>query len=208
MSTFRSRRGRWWRSWARAGSGKSSLLTIAGTLEEATGGEVVVGGAVVQGMSRQHKARLRRRSIGFVFQDFNLLSGLTAAENVAMPLELDGTPARKARTVAMAALEDLGVADRAAHYPDDLSGGERQRVAIARALAADPVLLLADEPTARLDQSNARAVAELLARLAHEHGTAVVCATHDAVVIEQADAKLELVPPARPGTAMRDMSGV
>jgi putative ABC transport system ATP-binding protein len=169
-----------------SGSGKSSLLTIAGTLEEATGGEVVVGGAVVQGMSRQHKARLRRRSIGFVFQDFNLLSGLTAAENVAMPLELDGTPARKARTVAMAALEDLGVADRAAHYPDDLSGGERQRVAIARAVVGERRLVLADEPTGALDSVNSEGVMRLL-REVSRRGAAVVVVTHEAQLASWAD---------------------
>jgi putative ABC transport system ATP-binding protein len=169
-----------------SGSGKSSLLTIAGTLEEATRGEVVVGGALVQGMARQHKARLRRRSIGFVFQDFNLLSGLTAAENVAMPLELDGTPARKARTVAMAALEDLGVADRAAHYPDDLSGGERQRVAIARAVVGERRLVLADEPTGALDSVNSEGVMRLL-REVSRRGAAVVVVTHEAQLASWAD---------------------
>src|SRR6266705_7177955 len=100
-----------------SGSGKSTLLTIAGSLEDPTRGEVLVGGSALSGMSRNDKARLRRRSIGYVFQDFNLLSGLTAAENVAMPLELDGMPAREARGHAMTALEDLGVAARAQHYP-------------------------------------------------------------------------------------------
>ena len=133
-----------------SGSGKSTLLTIAGTLEEATTGDVFVDGQDVSTMSRNDRARLRRRSIGYVFQDFNLLAGLTAAENVSLPLELDGTRARAARVVAMAALEELGLADRAGHYPDELSGGERQRVAIARAVVGDRRLLLADEPTGRV----------------------------------------------------------
>ena len=106
-----------------SGSGKSTLLTIAGSLEEPTSGEVTVDGASLRAMSRNDKARLRRRTIGYVFQDFNLLPGLTAAENVALPLELDGVPGRKARQAGLAALERLGLAERANHYPDELSGG-------------------------------------------------------------------------------------
>ena len=120
-----------------SGSGKSTLLTIAGSLEEPTEGEVLVGGASLAEMSRNARAQLRRRSIGYVFQDFNLLAGLTAAENVALPLELDGMPARKARTAGLSALDELGLGDRAGHFPDQLSGGERQRVAIARAVVGD-----------------------------------------------------------------------
>ena len=114
-------------------------------------------------MSRDDKARLRRRSIGFVFQDFNLLAGLTAAENVAMPLELDGMSAREARAPALdRARASSALADRAEHFPDDLSGGERQRVAIARAVVGDRRLLLADEPTGALDSVNGEAVMRLL----------------------------------------------
>jgi putative ABC transport system ATP-binding protein len=175
-----------------SGSGKSSLLTIAGSLEDASDGEVFVDGAALSGMSRDVRARLRRRSIGFVFQDFNLLAGLTAAENVAMPLELDGMPAREARRLAMTALEDLGVEARAQHYPDDLSGGERQRVAIARALARRPDVVLLDEPTARLDQESAALVAGLLVGAARLSGAAVICATHDALLSERADEVIRL----------------
>lgn len=169
-----------------SGSGKSSLLTIAGSLEDATGGEVVVRGAVLQGMSRQEKARLRRRSIGFVFQDFNLLAGLTSAENVSMPLELDGMRAREARRVAVAALDRLGLAERAESYPDDLSGGERQRVAIARAVVGDRGLLLADEPTGALDSLNSEAVMRLLREISRR-GAAAVVVTHDAQLASWAD---------------------
>jgi putative ABC transport system ATP-binding protein len=169
-----------------SGSGKSSLLTIAGSLEEATTGDVVVDGAALAGMSRQDKARLRRRSIGFVFQDFNLLAGLTAAENVSMPLELDGTPAREARRVAMTALEHLGLAERAEHFPDDLSGGERQRVAIARAVVGDRGLLLADEPTGALDSVNSEAVMRLLREISRR-GAAAVVVTHEAQLASWAD---------------------
>ena len=169
-----------------SGSGKSSLLTIAGSLEDATTGDVLVGGAPLRGMSRQEKARLRRRSIGFVFQDFNLLAGLTAAENVAMPLELDGASARAAREVAMTALEDLGVADRAGHYADDLSGGERQRVAIARAVVGDRRLVLADEPTGALDSVNSESVMRLLREICGR-GAAGVVVTHEAQLASWAD---------------------
>ncbi|MGH9122914.1 MAG: ABC transporter ATP-binding protein, partial [Acidimicrobiales bacterium] len=118
-------------------SGKSTLLTIAGGLEKPSSGEVTVGGLPLNRMSGNEKARLRRRSIGFVFQDFNLLPGLTAMENVSLPLELDGVPARKAAGAAKAALEELELGNRATHFPDELSGGERQRVAIARAVVGE-----------------------------------------------------------------------
>ena len=169
-----------------SGSGKSSLLTIAGSLEDASSGEVLVDGSSLGAMSRKDKARLRRRSIGFVFQDFNLLSGLTAAENVAMPLELDGIPARDARAAAMTALEELGVADRSEHFADDLSGGERQRVAIARAIVGERQLLLADEPTGALDSVNSEAVMRLL-RTITRRGAAGVVVTHDAQLASWAD---------------------
>ena len=145
-----------------SGSGKSTLLTIAGSLEEPTPGEVLIGGALGRAMSRNDQARLRRRTIGYVFQDFNLLAGLTAAENVSLPLELDGVPAKKARAAALAALDRLGLAERAARFPDELSGGERQRVAIARAVVGERRLLLADEPSGALDSVNAEAVMRLM----------------------------------------------
>jgi putative ABC transport system ATP-binding protein len=169
-----------------SGSGKSTLLTIAGSLEDATSGEVVVGGTPLQGMSRKAKAALRRRSVGFVFQDFNLLSGLTAAENVAMPLELDGTSARDARVVATTALADLGLGDRADAFPDDLSGGERQRVAIARAIVGERRLLLADEPTGALDSVNGEAVMRLLRDITRR-GAAAVVVTHEPQLAAWAD---------------------
>ena len=114
-----------------SGSGKSTLLTISGTLEDATSGVVSIGGTPVSSLSRDGKARLRRQSIGYVFQDYNLLAGLTAVENVMLPLELDGIPSRSARAAGTKALEELGLADRSTSFPDELSGGERQRVATA-----------------------------------------------------------------------------
>jgi putative ABC transport system ATP-binding protein len=169
-----------------SGSGKSTLLTIAGTLEDATTGEVTIGGQAVSAMSRAERARLRRRSIGYVFQDFNLLSGLTAAENVALPLELDGTRSRVARKTAMIALEQLGLTDGADRYPEELSGGERQRVAIARAVVGERRLLLADEPTGALDSINGEGVIRLV-RGACKRGVAGVIVTHDAQLASWAD---------------------
>jgi putative ABC transport system ATP-binding protein len=169
-----------------SGSGKSTLLTIAGSLEEPTSGQVLVAGQDLATMSRNDKARLRRQSIGYVFQDFNLLPGLTAAENVALPLELDGIRARKARDAGLRALDGLGLSDRASSYPDQLSGGERQRVAIARAVVGDRLLLLADEPSGALDSANAEAVMRMI-HAACERGIAAVVVTHDAQLASWAD---------------------
>jgi putative ABC transport system ATP-binding protein len=169
-----------------SGSGKSTLLTIAGTLEEASSGDVIVDGEPVRAMGASGRARLRRRSIGFVFQDFNLLAGLTAAENVAMPLELDGMRARDARTAASTALAHLGVDELADRFPDDLSGGERQRVAIARAIVGERSLLLADEPTGALDTVNGESVMRLLRDACHR-GAAGVVVTHEAHLASWAD---------------------
>jgi putative ABC transport system ATP-binding protein len=169
-----------------SGSGKSTLLSIAGSLEAPTRGEVLVGGASLSHMPRNDQARLRRRSIGYVFQDYNLLAGLTAVENVSLPLELDGVPARKAQAAGMATLEELGLADRASHYPDELSGGERQRVAIARAVVGERQLLLADEPSGALDSTNGEAVMRLVLA-ACRRGVAAVVVTHDAQLASWAD---------------------
>jgi putative ABC transport system ATP-binding protein len=169
-----------------SGSGKSTLLIIAGTLEDATSGEVRIAGQDVTKMSGNGKARLRRRAIGYVFQDFNLLPGLTAAENVALPLELDGTSARSARIAALKALDELGLADRSAHFPDQLSGGQRQRVALARAIVGEHRLLLADEPSGALDSANGEAVMRLILT-ACNRGMAAVVVTHDAQLASWAD---------------------
>jgi len=169
-----------------SGSGKSTLLTIAGSLEEPSGGEVNVGGVGLSKLSRNERAALRRRAIGYVFQDFNLLPGLTAAENVSLPLELDGVPVRAARAAAAAALERLGLIDRAGRFPDELSGGERQRVAVARAIVGDRHLLLADEPSGALDSVNAESVMRLV-RESCQGGVAGVVVTHDAQLASWAD---------------------
>jgi len=169
-----------------SGSGKSTLLTIAGSLEEPSSGEVVVDGNRFSTMSRNDCARMRRRTIGYVFQDFNLLAGLSAVENVALPLELDGVGIKAARTAGIAALEQLDVAALADRFPDELSGGERQRVAIARAVVGERRLLLADEPTGALDSVNGEAVMRLL-RAACKNGVAGLIVTHDAQLASWAD---------------------
>ena len=169
-----------------SGSGKSTLLTIAGTLEEPTSGDVVIAGQELARLSRNDRARLRRRSIGYVFQDFNLLAGLTAVENVALPLELDGVRVKVARSAAMEVLAKLDLTERATRYPDELSGGESQRVAIARAVVGERRLLLADEPTGALDSLSAETVMRML-RLASHDGVAGVVVTHDAQMASWAD---------------------
>jgi putative ABC transport system ATP-binding protein len=196
-----------------SGSGKSTLLTIAGSLEEPTSGDVLIDGDALSSMSRNDKARLRRRTVGYVFQDFNLLAGLTAAENVALPMELDGVSSRQARRTSIAALEELGLAGRAGHYPDELSGGERQRVAIARAVVGERSLLLADEPSGALDSINGEAVMRLILG-ACRRGVAAVVVTHDAQLASWADRVAfirdgrlvdQTVPPPSPESLLEDL---
>ena len=175
----------------RSGSGKTTLLHLLAGLDRPTEGEVLVAGPGDRGADRAEAAAVRRDARRARHPGAGARPApLRPRERRARPARAGsrGRPGRARRR----ALTEVGLGARLDHRADRLSAGERQRVAIARALAAEPELLLADEPTARLDQSNARAVGELLAALAHEHGTAVVCATHDAVVIEQADAQLEL----------------
>ncbi|WP_374982399.1 ABC transporter ATP-binding protein [Streptomyces fradiae] len=161
-----------------SGSGKSTLLTIAGGLDLPTSGQVVVEGTDITTADRRALAALRRRSIGYVFQDYNLIPALTAAENIALPRELDGTSARKARTEALAALEEMSLAHLADRFPDEMSGGQQQRVAIARALVGDRRLVLADEPTGALDSETGESVLALL-RSRCDAGAAAVLVTHE-----------------------------
>jgi ABC-type lipoprotein export system ATPase subunit len=171
-----------------SGSGKTTLLHLLAGLELPTAGAVVVLGANVEGLDRAARARLRRDHIGYVGQQPGLVPALSALENVELALALRNRPADGAREALVA----VGLEDRIQQRVSRLSTGERGRVAIARALAARPELLLADEPTSRLDQANAQAVGALFVHLARELGTAVVCATHDPLLIEQADEALSL----------------
>jgi putative ABC transport system ATP-binding protein len=173
-----------------SGSGKSTLLGLIAGLDAPTSGSVLIDGVDITTLGEDLLARLRGEKIGFVFQFFHLIPSLTAHENVAVPLEIAGSP--NARTVARALLEEVGLTDRAHHYPSQLSGGEQQRVALARALANDPPIVLADEPTGNLDSSNGRLIMELLRKIHSTRGTTIVLVTHDADLAALADARLVL----------------
>jgi putative ABC transport system ATP-binding protein len=162
-----------------SGSDKSTLLNLAGGLDTVSGGDVVVEGVALDGITPGELAKIRRRSVGYVFQELNLIPALTAAENVALPRELDGVPTRKARAEALAALKEVDLAGIANRFPDELSGGQQQRVAIARALIGPRRLLLADEPTGALDSVTGEDVMRLL-RSRCDEGAAAVMVTHDA----------------------------
>jgi putative ABC transport system ATP-binding protein len=162
-----------------SGSGKSTLLSIAGGLATPTTGEVIIEGAHLSEQSPKQLAALRRRSLGFVFQDFNLIPTLTAIENVTLPLELDGFRARVARRAGRDALQSVGLADKVDAYPDDLSGGQQQRVAIARAVVGGRRLILADEPTGALDSVTGELVLRMI-RARVDAGAAAILVTHEA----------------------------
>lgn len=161
-----------------SGSGKSTLLTLAGGLDLPTAGHVLVEGVDLTAVGPAERAGLRRTAIGYVFQDFNLIPALTAAENVSLPLELDGVPSRAARAAATTALEELGIADLADRFPDEMSGGQQQRVAIARAVVGERRLILADEPTGALDSVTGEDILRLL-RARCDAGAAGVLVTHE-----------------------------
>jgi putative ABC transport system ATP-binding protein len=162
-----------------SGSGKSTLLTLAGGLDAPTSGAVEVGGTDLAGLGNTGRARMRRTSIGYVFQDFNLIPALTAIENVSLPLELDGVRTRTARVAAQAALDEVGIGELGDRFPDHMSGGQQQRVAIARAVVGDRRLILADEPTGALDSEAGESILRLL-RTRCDAGAAGVLVTHEA----------------------------
>jgi putative ABC transport system ATP-binding protein len=174
-----------------SGSGKSTLLALMAGLDRPTSGEIRIDGAPIQAMSEDALALLRRRKIGFVFQSFQLLSNLTARENVLLPIELLGLSNPFARADEL--LEAVGLADRGHHYPSQLSGGEQQRVALARAFAARPPILLADEPTGNLDGATGRRILELLTELRAREGTTLVLVTHDPAVAALAGRQIHLL---------------
>jgi putative ABC transport system ATP-binding protein len=167
-------------------SGKSSLLHLAGGLDAPTSGRVTVDGVELGTLTPPQLARVRRQQVGYVFQRYNLVPSLTAVENVMLPLELGGTPTRKARAAAHTALDRVGLSTPFDRFPDDLSGGEQQRVGIARAIAGDRLAILADEPTGALDTVTGDLVVELLVELSVA-GTAVIMVTHEARLASWAD---------------------
>jgi putative ABC transport system ATP-binding protein len=187
-----------------SGSGKTTLLSLVGGLDKPSAGRVVVDGQDVGSLKPRELAILRRRTVGYVFQDLNLLAGLSARENVSIPLELDGRPIVETRAAALAALESVGLANLADRFPDDLSGGEQQRVAIARALVGGRRILLADEPTGALDSITGESVMRLLRAHCDNGGTAILV-THDAAHAAWADRVVflrdgRLVDEARPAS--------
>jgi putative ABC transport system ATP-binding protein len=177
--TFRAHAGELVAIMGPSGSGKSTLLTLAGGLDQPSAGTVSIEGVDLGTLGQKGKARMRRTSIGYVFQDFNLIPALTALENVALPRELDGESSRAARRVARVALEEVGLGDLANRFPDHMSGGQQQRVAIARAVVGERRLILADEPTGALDTETGEEVLRLL-RARCDAGAAGVLVTHEA----------------------------
>jgi putative ABC transport system ATP-binding protein len=163
-----------------SGSGKSTLLNLVCGLDEPTSGSVKVEGVELSGLGDDARTRLRREKIGMIFQTFNLLPTLSAGENVALPLRLQGLNKREAERRAVSMLERVGLKDRAVHRPDELSGGERQRVAIARAVIFEPPLLLADEPTGNLDSATGEEILRLLDDLHRQYNSTLVLVTHNA----------------------------
>jgi putative ABC transport system ATP-binding protein len=171
-----------------SGSGKTTLLNLIGALDRPTSGRLLVSGTDVGGLDRRTAAAFRGRTIGFIFQEFNLMPVLTAYENVEYPLLLvQRAPPAERRERVLALLEAVGVADQRDKYPDQLSGGQKQRIAVARALVTKPQLVLADEPTANLDQANAALVMSTMRRMRDRFGTTFVFSTHDPRVVASAE---------------------
>lgn len=175
----------------RSGSGKSSLLNLLGGLDVPSQGEIHIGGTAINQLTERDRTLFRRRHIGFVYQFFNLLPTLSVAENILLPLELNGAP-ESARKTALDLLDEVGLSARADSYPDRLSGGEQQRVALVRALAHNPGLILADEPTGNLDDRTSTEVLDLLDRMVRAQGKTLLVATHSQEVAQRADRVLHL----------------
>jgi putative ABC transport system ATP-binding protein len=170
-----------------SGCGKSTLLHLIGGLDRVTSGRILLDGRDLAGLNDQELTELRRRRIGFVFQFFNLIPVLSAVENAALPLVLDGIKEAEAHSRAMEWLKRVGLGDRTGHRPDQLSGGQQQRVAVARALSTEPELVLADEPTGNLDSRAADEIASLLRQAANQWGRTVLMVTHDPRIAAHAD---------------------
>jgi putative ABC transport system ATP-binding protein len=180
------RRGEYVALLGQSGSGKSTLLNLIGGLDLPSEGEIVVGGVVLNRLGERERTLFRRRHVGFVYQFFNLLPTLTVAENILLPLELNGAPSG-AREHALQLLLEVGLGDRADSYPDQLSGGEQQRIAIVRAVAHDPLLLLADEPTGNLDSRTGTQILDLIDRIIRAQGKTLLVVTHSREIASRAD---------------------
>lgn len=185
-------RGEFTAVWGPSGSGKSSLLNLIGLVDRPSSGTVSLEGQPIGGLSDDQRAGLRNRAIGFVFQNFNLLPVLSAQENVMLPLIIRGVTRKAARAAAERRLAEVGLADQRAQRPDQLSGGQRQRVAIARALVTDPLLVIADEPTANLDAETSHRVIELMRELNRSQEVTFLFSTHDPRLINAVDRLIRL----------------
>ncbi len=185
-------RGEFAAIWGPSGSGKSTLLNLIGLIDQPSGGRLTLEGRDLAGLDDAQRATLRNRSVGFVFQNFNLLPVLSALENVMLPLVLRGTPRRDAQAAAQRRLAEVGLAAQLAQRPDQLSGGQRQRVAIARAQVTDPLLVIADEPTANLDAENGQRVVELMRELNRQQQVTFLFSTHDPRLIDCVDRLIRL----------------
>ena len=178
--------------WGTSGSGKSTLCNLIGLLDVHTAGEVIVGGQVASGLTDARRSELRNASIGFVFQNFNLIPVLTALENVMLPLQISGVGKKEASRLAERLLEEVELSDRMHHRPQKMSGGQQQRVAVARALVTDPALVIADEPTANLDTRNANLIIDLMRKINQDRGAAFVFSTHDDRLLDRVDRRIHL----------------
>ena len=178
--------------WGPSGSGKTTLLNLIGTIDEASSGQLFIKGEEVKKLSDDRRTEFRNRSIGFIFQGFNLIPVLSALENVMLPLEIMGTSFSNARETALGRLDEVELSDFVRHLPDKLSGGQRQRVAIARALVTNPSLVIADEPTANLDSDTSRKIIGLMRDINEKEGTTFVFSTHDQRLLDKVNRLVRL----------------
>ena len=191
----------------RSGSGKSTLLNLISGIDEATSGKIFFGDVELTALSENDRTLFRRESIGIIFQSFNLIPTLTVAENMLLPMELNGRLSEERRAKALGVLEEVGLLNRQDSYQDRLSGGEQQRVALARALAHEPLLILADEPTGNLDLKTADQVMQILHRLIHDEKRTMLIATHDRDILNLADRILSLKEGVLTEVNIEDIAG-
>lgn len=178
--------------WGPSGSGKTTLLNLIGAIDEPTSGQLSIEGKEIQELSDNERTELRNRSIGFVFQGFNLIPVFSALENVMLPLQIRGDSTKNALTKAKLRLDEVGLSDFVRHRPDKLSGGQQQRVAIARALVTSPSLVIADEPTANLDSDTSRRIIDLMRELNKKDNTTFIFSTHDQRLLDRCDRLVKL----------------